>query len=133
MKRALRRGRLALLLIGPAMVVPAVGSGGVSNASTESEPVVVGDLAYFTGHFSEVVLSLAAQVDFPIQIINEDPPLGRPWDVIHEDIGTSARVRRHASCSKRPTSTSSSARPTSTSLHPRLRLGLGVHVMENSS
>lgn len=88
MNRTVRRGRLALMLVVPATVVPVIGVGGVTNASTDGEPVVVGDLAYFTGDFSEVGPSLAAQVDFPIEIINEDPPLGRPWEVIHEDIGT---------------------------------------------
>ena len=88
MRHPMRRGRWSLLLIVPASAAPAFGVGGVTNASSEGEPVVVGDLAYFTGDFSEVGPSLAAQVDFPIAIINEDPPLGRPWEVIHEDIGT---------------------------------------------
>ena len=88
MRHPMRRGRWSLLLIVPASTAPVFGVGGVTNASSEGEPVVVGDLAYFTGDFSEVGPSLAAQVDFPIEIINEDPPLGRPWEVIHEDIGT---------------------------------------------
>jgi ABC-type branched-subunit amino acid transport system substrate-binding protein len=54
----------------------------------EGEPIVVGDLAYFTGDFGDIGAMLAAQVDFPVEIINEDPPLGRPFVVVHEDIGT---------------------------------------------
>ena len=50
--------------------------------------VVVGDLAYFTGDFGDIGDMLAAQVDFPVSIINQDPPLGIPWRVVHEDIGT---------------------------------------------
>ncbi len=53
------------------------------------EPILLGDLAYFTGDFASVGAYLAAQVDFPIdEVINLDPPLGRPIEVIHEDIGT---------------------------------------------
>jgi ABC-type branched-subunit amino acid transport system substrate-binding protein len=52
-------------------------------------PIVVGDLAYYTGPFAPYGASLAADVDFPVQlVINLDPPLGRTLEVIHEDIGT---------------------------------------------
>jgi len=55
----------------------------------EVVPIIVGDLAYFTGDFGDIGAYLAAQVDFPIlEVINLDPPLGRPMEVIHEDIGT---------------------------------------------
>ena len=55
----------------------------------EVEPILLGDLAYFTGDFASVGALLASQVDFPIdEVINLDPPLGRPIEVIHEDIGT---------------------------------------------
>lgn len=58
-------------------------------APATGEPIVVGDLAYFTGDFGDIGGMLAAQVDFPIlEVINLDPPLGRPLTVIHEDIGT---------------------------------------------
>lgn len=53
------------------------------------EPIVVGDLAYFTGAFAPYGPALAAEAQFPwLEVINEDPPLGRPVEVIHEDIGT---------------------------------------------
>ena len=55
----------------------------------EAEPILLGDLAYFTGDFASVGALLASQVDFPVdEVINLDPPLGRPIEVIHEDIGT---------------------------------------------
>ncbi|MYB25609.1 MAG: amino acid ABC transporter substrate-binding protein [Acidimicrobiia bacterium] len=55
----------------------------------EAEPILLGDLAYFTGDFASVGDLLASQVDFPVnEVINLDPPLGRPIEVIHEDIGT---------------------------------------------
>jgi ABC-type branched-subunit amino acid transport system substrate-binding protein len=55
----------------------------------DAEPILLGDLAYFTGDFASVGDLLASQVDFPVnEVINLDPPLGRPIEVIHEDIGT---------------------------------------------
>ena len=55
----------------------------------EAEPILLGDLAYFTGDYASVGDLLASQVDFPVnEVINLDPPLGRPIEVIHEDIGT---------------------------------------------
>lgn len=57
--------------------------------AADAEPILLGDLAYFTGDFASVGALLAAQVDFPVEeVINLDPPLGRPIEVIHEDIGT---------------------------------------------
>ena len=54
-----------------------------------TEPVIVCELAYFTGEFAAYGPSLTADVEFPIsQIINLDPPLGREWQLISEDIGT---------------------------------------------
>jgi branched-chain amino acid transport system substrate-binding protein len=52
-------------------------------------PVKVGELAYYTGEFGAYGASLTNDVAFPInQVINLDPPLGRPWVLISEDIGT---------------------------------------------
>jgi branched-chain amino acid transport system substrate-binding protein len=57
--------------------------------AASTEPIIVGDLAYYTGPFAPYGPSLAADVDFPVyEVINLDPPLGRPMEVIHEDIGT---------------------------------------------
>jgi hypothetical protein len=51
--------------------------------------VIVCELAYFTGEFAAYGPSLTADVTFPIaEIINNDPPLGREWQLISEDIGT---------------------------------------------
>ena len=83
-----RRRTLAFAAAAPVALASALGAVRPAGAQGEAEPVIVGDLAYFTGPFSEVGPSLAAQVDFPIELINEDPPLGRTWQVIHEDIGT---------------------------------------------
>jgi ABC-type branched-subunit amino acid transport system substrate-binding protein len=67
------------------------GGGGApgDTAPAEGEPVKVGELAYYTGPFAPYGESLTADVRFPIyEVINLDPPLGRPWETYHEDIGT---------------------------------------------
>jgi branched-chain amino acid transport system substrate-binding protein len=54
-----------------------------------AEPVLVGELAYYTGDFGAYGASLTNDDRFPIEeVINLDPPLGRPWTLISEDIGT---------------------------------------------
>ena len=61
----------------------------VTTAAASTEPVVVGELAYYTGEFASYGAFLTAGVAFPIEeVINLDPPLGRPWVLVSEDIGT---------------------------------------------
>jgi branched-chain amino acid transport system substrate-binding protein len=63
--------------------------GGASTTAATGEPIVLGDLAYFTGAFAANGPNLAAEAEFPVlEVINLDPPLGRPIEIIHEDIGT---------------------------------------------
>jgi ABC-type branched-subunit amino acid transport system substrate-binding protein len=51
--------------------------------------VLAGELAYYTGEFAPYGKMLTGSVTFPIEeVINTDPPLGRSWDFIAEDIGT---------------------------------------------
>jgi hypothetical protein len=64
-----------------------------------AEPVVVCELAYFTGEFAAYGPSLTADVDFPItQVINNDPPLGREWQLISEDLGTPGEAQAARIC-----------------------------------
>ena len=64
-----------------------------------TEPVIVCELAYFTGEFAAYGPSLTADVEFPIsQIINLDPPLGREWQLISEDIGTPGEAQAARIC-----------------------------------
>ncbi len=107
--RTVRVARVLAILLAIALVAAACG--GTDDTTTTAEaaapadttttttaapaepaevvPIIVGDLAYFTGDFGDIGAYLAAQVDFPIlEVINLDPPLGRPMEVIHEDIGT---------------------------------------------
>jgi hypothetical protein len=60
---------------------------------------VVCELAYFTGEFAAYGPSLTADVAFPIaEIINNDPPLGREWQLISEDIGTVGEAQAARTC-----------------------------------
>jgi ABC-type branched-subunit amino acid transport system substrate-binding protein len=63
-------------------------SSGASAAPSSGEKVVVCELAYYTGDFAAYGPSLTNDVRFPIEeVINTDPPLGRQWELVSEDIG----------------------------------------------
>ena len=64
-----------------------------------AENVVVCELAYYTGEFAAFGAFLTAGVTFPIEeIINLDPPLGRTWEIISEDIGTVGEGQAARTC-----------------------------------
>jgi hypothetical protein len=63
------------------------------------DPVAVCELAYYTGEFGALGPSLTADVVFPVEaVINEDPPLGRPWELYHEDLGTAGEAQAARTC-----------------------------------
>jgi len=71
----------------PATAAPVTAAPAESTAASK-EPVVVCELAYYTGAFAAYGPSLTNDVRFPIEeVINADPPLGRPWELVSEDIG----------------------------------------------
>jgi branched-chain amino acid transport system substrate-binding protein len=85
-----------------ALVAAACGGGSSQSPGTSSEatgtpgtteppstePVVVCELAYYTGSFAPYGEALTNDVRFPIEeVINLDPPLGRSWELVSEDIG----------------------------------------------
>lgn len=62
-------------------------------------PVTVCELAYYTGEFGAYGPSLTADVRFPIEeVINEDPPLGREWRLVSEDLGTVGEPQAARAC-----------------------------------
>jgi len=64
-----------------------------------AEDVVVCELGYYTGEFAPYGVSLTADVAFPITaVINLDPPLGRTWNLISEDIGTVGEGQAARTC-----------------------------------
>jgi branched-chain amino acid transport system substrate-binding protein len=71
-----------------ATIVPTTAPDDASAPPTADEPVVVCELAYYTGSFAPYGKALTNDVRFPIEeVINLDPPLGRTWDLVSEDIG----------------------------------------------
>lgn len=71
-----------LLLAVPMLLV--VGCSGAD----ESGPIKVGHLTYHTGPFGAFGEFFDEVTDFTLDIINEDPPLGRELVSVHQDIGT---------------------------------------------
>ncbi len=56
---------------------------------TDTDNVLAGELAYYTGEFAPYGKMLTGSLTFAIdEVINQDPPLGRHWDFVAEDIGT---------------------------------------------
>jgi branched-chain amino acid transport system substrate-binding protein len=81
-------GRAAVAIAAAALLVTALG--GSAAAQDETEPVQVCELAYYTGSFAAYGPSLTNDVRFAVEeVVNQDPPLGRPWELISEDIGDS--------------------------------------------
>jgi hypothetical protein len=70
-----------------------------SGGGGESGDVAVCELAYYTGEFGALGKSLTADVVFPVdEVINEDPPLGRDWQMYHEDLGTVGEAQAARTC-----------------------------------
>lgn len=66
---------------------------GVSVAAQDTEPILVGHLTYHTGPFADVGPWFDGVTEFVLEIINENPPLGRELVLINEDIGTIGEAR----------------------------------------
>ena len=88
---------LAAACSGGATTAPGATAGATPAASAprrHAEPsaaagtVTVCELAYYTGSFAAYGKALTNDVRFPIEeVINLDPPLGRTWELVSEDIG----------------------------------------------
>lgn len=55
---------------------------------SDRTPIKVGHLSYHSGDFAAFGAQFDGAADFTLQLINENPPLNRPFVTIHEDIGT---------------------------------------------
>ncbi len=78
------------------------GDSGDGDTAASGDPVAVCELAYYTGEFGALGESLTADVTFPVeQVINEDPPLGRPWEMFSEDLGTVGEAQAARACLER--------------------------------
>lgn len=58
------------------------------DATASSEPIVVGHLTAHTGPFADVGPLLDGSTAAAIEIINQDPPLGREFVQVDQDLGT---------------------------------------------
>ncbi len=76
-------------------------SAGPSAAASQAvtTPVNVCELAYVTGEFAPYGPALSSDVVFPVKkVINLDPPLGRPWVNVKEDLGTVGEAQAAKAC-----------------------------------
>ena len=97
MRIGIKTGRLGVGIATAALMAAALP--GVV-AAQEGEPVAVCELAYLTGDFSELGPTLSNDVVVPAEnVINLDPPLGRPWEVFHEDlVGGTEEAQAYRRC-----------------------------------
>lgn len=58
-----------------------------------AEDIKVGHLTYHTGEYGGFGEFFDAVTDFALEVVNEDPPLGRAMTPIHQDIGTIGEAR----------------------------------------
>ena len=65
----------------------------VANGANAQEEIKVGHLTYHTGEYGGFGEFFDAVTDFSLDVINEDPPLGRKLVPIHQDIGTIGEAR----------------------------------------
>ena len=112
--RYIRQGRIVAVLMALALLAAACGgtgsttspgssadasTGASAAASMSDEPVAVCELAYYTGEFAPYGTSLTEDVVIPIEeVINLDPPLGRTWELYHEDLGTVGEAQAARTC-----------------------------------
>jgi len=97
MKNSSRVGKLLALLATLALFASACGSD--ETATGGDGPVTVCELAYYTGDFGDLGSTLTNDIAFPInEVINEDPPLGREWTLVSEDLGTVGEAQAARAC-----------------------------------
>ena len=78
---------------------PSGAAASTAASAVPGKPVAVCELAYVTGEFAPYGPALSADVVFPIQeVINLDPPLGRPWVNYKEDLGTVGEAQAAKTC-----------------------------------
>jgi len=83
MKRTLTIAAVLLFILASASLLVAGGRAGKPGG-----PIKVGHLTYHTGPFADVGPWFDGITEFTISVINEDPPLGREFVGVHQDIGT---------------------------------------------
>ena len=82
-RKVLGKAVLALMMLIAFTVGVSAGGG-----DEGEQPIKAAHLTYYTGAFAEVGPWFEAMVEFSLDVINEDPPLGRRLEAVHQDIGT---------------------------------------------
>ncbi len=77
----------------PITVMILAASGVFSTAAVAEGEIKIGHLTYHTGEFGGFGEFFDAVTDFSLEVINDDPPLGRKLVPIHQDIGTIGEAR----------------------------------------
>jgi hypothetical protein len=94
MRTGTKTGRVGVGIATAALVASAV-----PGAVAAQDPVAVCELAYYTGEFGAYGESLTNDVVVPVEnVINLDPPMGRPWELYHEDLGTNGEAQAARAC-----------------------------------
>lgn len=83
-KYEMKRPSIAMILAVSALV---------STPVIAENEIKVGHLTYHTGEYGGFGEFFDAVTDFSLEVINEDPPLGRKLMPIHQDIGTIGEAR----------------------------------------
>lgn len=77
------------LLLAIILVVTLVGCQSAAPAEpADTTPLKVGHLTYHTGPFGHVGPMFDGAANFALGFVNENPPLGRTVEIIHQDLGT---------------------------------------------
>ena len=71
----------------------AIAMAALAATGASAQDIKVGHLTYHTGEFGGFGPFFDAVTDFALEVINEDPPLGRKLVPIHQDIGTIGEAR----------------------------------------
>jgi len=81
------------ILIHPSAVVIAAASVIYTSSVVAEGEIQIGHLTYHTGEYGGFGEFFDAVTDFSLEVINDDPPLGRKLVPIHQDIGTIGEAR----------------------------------------
>jgi ABC-type branched-subunit amino acid transport system substrate-binding protein len=88
MKKAFVTSVVLMFVLAGAAAVFAGGQQEGGEMEGGAEPIKVGHLTYHTGAFADVGPWFDGITEVTLEMINEDPPLGRPMVAVHQDIGT---------------------------------------------
>ncbi len=74
--------------VAPATEAPSASAPAAACTTDRTDNIKVGHLNYYTGEFADVGPWFQAITMFSVDLVNQDPPLGRKLEVLDGDIGT---------------------------------------------